>query len=125
MYGLNFYVRKRITISAYSFENQHEIEIVCNIYVLNNINFCSVSDFTLSGLGLGDPDDQINSCQSENSYSMMPKPCNFWYLSFRHVLTKSKIDRSEGLLMFFSHRGVLKIYKMKKNFLCLELLELT
>ena len=40
------------------------------------------------GGGLRDPDDQIYSCHSEPSYSMMPKLRDFWFLSLRHALTK-------------------------------------
>ena len=40
------------------------------------------------GGGLRGQDDQIHSCQSETSYSLMPKLCDFQFLSLRHVLTK-------------------------------------
>ena len=33
------------------------------------------------------PNDQTHSCLSETSYSMMPKLCDFYFLSSRHVLT--------------------------------------
>ena len=41
---------------------------------------------TLSGLRC--PDDQTHICNSETSYSMMPKHCDFPCLSVRHVLIK-------------------------------------
>ena len=40
------------------------------------------------GGGLRGPDDQTHICQSETTYSMMPKLGDFQFLSLRHVLTK-------------------------------------
>ena len=40
------------------------------------------------GRGLTGPDDQTHSCQSETTYSMMPKLGDFYFLFLRHVLAK-------------------------------------
>ena len=40
------------------------------------------------GGGIKGLDDHTHSCESETSYSMMPKHGDFYFLSLRHVLTK-------------------------------------
>ena len=48
-------------------------------------------NLTLSGWGgeeFKSLNDQIHSCHSGTSYSMMPKLSDFYFLSLKHVLTK-------------------------------------
>ena len=68
----NFYVR-----IFCSFKSVKEV-----VYSLTNRKTQKLSLLTLSGPGGGggglrDPDDQTHSCQSETSYSMTLKLCDF------------------------------------------------
>ena len=68
------------------------------------------------GGGLKGMYDQTHSCQSETSYSMMPKPGDFQFLFLKTCSDQilAKLINQDGLVLLFSHRDVPKILKMKK-----------
>ena len=75
--------------------------------------------------GLRGPDDQTHSCQSETSYSMMSKLCDFQFLSLRHVVTKFQQNWSiRGVAAALFSLRPSKNLQNEKIFLYLEIAEI-
>ena len=83
--------------------------------VSSDVDFCLTLSGPWGGGGLRGADYQTQSCQSETSYSMMPKLCEFYFLSLRNF---SKISAA-----LFSLRHPKK-FENEKIFLCLKIAEI-